>query len=140
MQQFYDRIVAGLTDQHDICALCILILTKLIHLAPDESRRRLGELADAFRHVLSVRPKENAVKTEIDRMQESQKGVMKVSIIVQRTIVDGTSEGGLGGMAARSGGVDEPTLASWKSYWDWAKKSMEFLMKEAEDDIQHSLR
>ena len=133
----YERIIAGLTDQHDICAICILILTKLLHLAPNESRRRLNELADAFRQVLGVKPKENAVKTEIDRLLESQKGILKVSIMIQRNLID-INFNGQTIASGHSAGTEDPAGASWKIYWDMTRKNMESLLKDAEEEMQQS--
>ena len=126
--------MVGLSDQHDICAICILILTKLLHLAPDETRRRLNELADAFRQVLGVKPKENAVKTEIDRLVESQTGVLKISIAVQNNLIDGDLTGRKTA-SDHSAGVEDAAVASWKVYWDFIKKNMEHLLKDAEAEM-----
>lgn len=133
----YDRVIAGLSDQHDICAICILILTKLLYLAPDESRRRLNELVEAFRHVLSVKPKENAVKTEIDRLVESQKGILKISITIQRNLID-SDMANHKFASGRSTGLEDPAVASWRAYWDFMKKNLEPLLKDAEEEMQRS--
>lgn len=108
-------------------------------MAPEESRRRLRELAEAFRQVLTVKPKENAVKTEIDRLQESQKGILKVSILIQRNLVDGdiASQTLISGHSA---GAEDNVMTYWKAYWDWARKTFEPLLKDAEDDLQQNYR
>ena len=41
MPSFYDRIVAGVSDEHEIKILCCLVLSKLLTIAPVESGRRL---------------------------------------------------------------------------------------------------
>ena len=139
MYTLYDRITAGLTDQHDICAICILILTKLIHMAPEEYRKRLNELTEAFRQVLTVKSKENAVKTEVDRLQESQKGVLKVSILVNRNLIDGNLGSQLS-ISGHSTNIEDPEMASWKVYWEWVRKNYEPVLKDAEEELQQSYR
>lgn len=117
----YDRVVAGVTDEHDIRLLCILMFGKLLALAPaDESFRRLGKVAAAFRTVLSQKPKENAVKQDLERMQEQSKGVVKASVAVERElpIADGL-------------GVE---MRGWRDYWEWVRKEFAALVKAAEDE------
>ena len=132
-------MIAGLTDQHDICAICILILTKLINMAPQEYRKRLTDFTEASRQVLTIQPKENAVKTEIDRLQESQKGILKVSILVQRNLIDG-SVGSQTLMPVHSAGIEEPEILTWKVYWEWARKNYEPIHKDAEEELRQIFR
>lgn len=139
MHTLYDRVIAGLTDHHDVCAICILIVTKLIHMAPEEYRKRLNEFTEVFRQVLTVKPKENAVKTEIDRLQESQKGILKVSILVQRGIIDGSTSNQIL-MPVQSAGIGDPGMVSWKMYWEWVKKNYEPIVKDAEEELQQIYR
>ena len=42
--ELFDRVVAGLGDEHDIGILCGLMLTKLLLLDPDGVGRRLDPL------------------------------------------------------------------------------------------------
>ena len=130
---FFDRIVAGLTDENDIRTICTLILTKLLQLAPEESHSRLDAFADAFRQVLAVKPKENAVKTEIERIQDGQKSVLKVSLEVQKTF-------GAGGENAAAAMAEDPMLGAWRNYWEWVRKEFAPLMKVAEDEMKEKDR
>lgn len=126
-------------DHHDVCAICILVLTKLIHMASEEYRKRLNEFTEVFRQVLTVKPKENAVKTEIDRLQESQKGILKVSILVQRDIIDGSTSNQIL-MPVHSAGIGEPEIVSWRIYWEWVRKNYEPIIKDAEEELQQIYR
>jgi cullin-associated NEDD8-dissociated protein 1 len=44
-----ERIVAGITDEHDIRILCNLMLTKLMVIAPEQVHSRLEAIASNFR-------------------------------------------------------------------------------------------
>jgi cullin-associated NEDD8-dissociated protein 1 len=124
----FDRIVAGICDDHDIRILCNLILMKLIDLAPDQTHSRLESIATQFRTVLSIKPKENAVKQEIEKLQEGSKGVLKVSIILNKKL------------GADSGAHEDPHIAAWSSYWDWVNKEFPALMRTVQQDLKDRTR
>ena len=100
----------AIPDDHDIRTLALLMLTKLIALAPGETLQYLPALADKFRGVLSQKPKENAVKQEIEKMQEASKGVIRASLECDRAF----PSAGVGDGAGEQG--------IWKQYIDWMKK------------------
>jgi cullin-associated NEDD8-dissociated protein 1 len=118
MSAFYDRIVAGIADEHEIKILCCLVLSKLVVLAPAESARRLEPLAQQFRLVLAFKPKDNAVKQELEKLAEQQKAVVKVSAAFNKAL-----------------GNDSDSRA-WKEYYDWVGKDFPQLRKVAEDDLR----
>ncbi|KAM3422534.1 hypothetical protein BST61_g35 [Cercospora zeina] len=90
---YYDRIVAGVGDDHDIKILCCLVLIKLLTIAPHESSRRLESLAQQFRTVLTFKPKDTAVKQELEKLAEEQKAVVKVSVYFNKAFgVDATGD------------------------------------------------
>ncbi|GAB7351136.1 hypothetical protein MBLNU459_g1593t1 [Dothideomycetes sp. NU459] len=118
---FYDRVIAGIGDEHELKILCCLMLTKLISLAPEETVRRLGDLAGSFRAVLAFKPKDNAVKQELEKLNEHNKSILKVSVSINKTFSSETQA-----EAARS----------WNDYWDWAKKEHPQLVKAADDELK----
>ncbi|KAI9713069.1 MAG: hypothetical protein M1820_001054 [Bogoriella megaspora] len=123
LPKLYDRVIAGITDEHDIRLLSILMFTKLLTLAPEEeSYRRLDPIAESFRTVLSQKPKENSVKQDIERMQEQSKGVIRATVIVGKElpIADGS-------------GVD---ARAWRDYLEWVKKDFQAQLKSAEDELR----
>lgn len=122
LTEFFDRITAGITDDHDIRALCLLMLTKMITLAPGETRNRLDPIAEQFRKILSSRPKEGAVKQELERNNEAQVGVLTVSFLLNR--------------AFESDSSDAAANQTWKSYWDWAKREFTAQLRKAEEEIK----
>lgn len=122
---FYDRVQAGVDDEHEIKILCCLMLTKLVTLAPDETVRRLESLAASFRAVLAFKPKETAVKQELEKVGEHNRAVAKVSVIINKTFPAETQA-----EASRS----------WSDYWEWAKKEMATVVKSAEDELKEKDR
>ncbi|KAF2658931.1 TIP120-domain-containing protein [Lophiostoma macrostomum CBS 122681] len=120
----FDRVVAGISDEHDIRILCNLMLTKLMVLTPDQTHSRLEAIAENFRAVISVKPKDNAVKQEIEKIQEGSKGVLKVSVLLNKK------------MGSESGAHDDPQLRVWSNYWDWVNKEFSQQLKAVQDDLK----
>ncbi|KAK0288259.1 hypothetical protein LTR35_003733 [Friedmanniomyces endolithicus] len=117
---FYDRILAGVTDEHEIKILCCLVLGKLLVITPAESTRRLDVLAQHFRTVLAFKPKENAVKQELEKLAEEQKAVVKVSVGFNK----GLSSGGL--------------TKVWRDYFEFVRKEFAQGVKAAEEELKGS--
>lgn len=126
LDECYDRIVAGITDEHDVRIMCNLILTKLMHLSPERTHHRLEGISNSFRAVLSIKPKDNAVKQELEKLQEGCKGVLKVSILLNKQM--GTESG--------VQGQDDPQLRAWAGYWDWITKEHALALKAATDELK----
>jgi cullin-associated NEDD8-dissociated protein 1 len=120
----YDRIVAGLADDHDIRIICTLMLMRLIPLAPTETAARLDALVSPFRSVLNTKPKENAVKQEIERMHEESRDTIRASLTLAKAWPDESSETG----------------RPWGAYWDWVKKDFTSLVKQAEEEAREKER
>lgn len=112
---FYDRIVAGITDEHEIKILCCLLLGKLLVISPAESARRLESLAQNFRVVLAFKPKDTAVKQELEKLAEQQRSIIKASVAFDKAMPDTDSR-------------------SWKEYMDWVRKEYSSMHRFAEDE------
>jgi cullin-associated NEDD8-dissociated protein 1 len=91
------------------------------------NRTRPGTLAPgfAFRIVLAVKPKENAVKQEIEKIHEGAKGVLKVSIQINKQM--GTEAGV---------GQDDSQLRVWAQYWDQIQKEHEKGLKAVAEELK----
>lgn len=122
---FYDRVLAGLRDQHDIRALCSLMLTKLVSLDPEETARRLDSIADAFRGILSVKLKDNAVKQEIEKQDEAVRSVLRVTLLLHRSIPSASAA--LGTIHSNQG---------WRTYWEWVEKDFETHLRSLKEEIK----
>ena len=106
----FDRVIAGLEDEHEIKMLCNLMVTKLAVLDPDETFRRLDSIADKYRVVLSFKPKENSVKQELEKAAEANKAALKVTARLHSTFPQA------------SGTTTSIQGQTWKNYWDWVSK------------------
>lgn len=132
----YDRIVAGLSDDNDIRALCNLMVSKLVHLDPDETIRRLDSIAQGFRKTLSHKLKDNAVKQEIEKQEEANKAVLRLTLLLgDRLNKLALNTGGGAGAGAVAGGAG--ASQAWTSYWEWANRDfasqLRMLREESKD-------
>lgn len=116
-----DRLVAGVTDDHDIRTLSNLLLIRLSAISPDEIRRRLSSLADQFKSVLLIKPKETAVKQEIEKLQDA-------SNVVVRTTLELEGRFGNGGDSAETMG--------WKQYLEWLRREFGTLVIQNEQAMR----
>ncbi|KAH7165751.1 armadillo-type protein [Dactylonectria macrodidyma] len=115
---FYDRVVDGLKDDNDIRQLCNLMVTKLITIDPDETTRRLNPLADSYRSVLSVKLKDNAVKQDLEKQEEANKSILRVTLLLGEKMKAMTGNAGAATSNAGAAGV-------WTGYWEWVNKEFE---------------
>jgi cullin-associated NEDD8-dissociated protein 1 len=116
---FYDRIIAGLKDEHDIRALCNLMLTKLSVLDPDETSRRLDSIADCFRTILSTKLKDNAVKQEVEKQEEAVKSTLRVTLLIHSAIPAANAV--IGSQAGQH--------QTWRTYWEWISRDFDAQLK-----------
>lgn len=119
---FYDRVVAGLKDDNDIRQLCNLMVTKLIVIDPDETARRLDAIAEAYRGVLSIKLKENAVKQDVEKQEEANKSILRVTLLLGEKMKAVT---GNAAAATSNAGV----TGVWTGYWEWVNKDFERQLK-----------
>ncbi|CAE7023690.1 hypothetical protein P3342_005274 [Pyrenophora teres f. teres] len=126
VSDFFDRVIAGISDEHDIRVLCNLMLTKLMMIAPEQVHARLEALAHNFRSVLAVKPKENAVKQEIEKIHEGAKGVLKISTQLNKQM--GTEVGLSTG--------DDPQSRAWAHYWDQIQKEHQIGLKAVAEELK----
>ena len=120
--KIYDRILDGIPDDHDIRTLCVLMITRLSTIDADETRRRLSSLADKFRLVLSAKIKENAVKQEIEKVNEANAAVLRITVEMDRKFPSASAEG-VGG-----------ELVAWKGYIEYVKREFAAMVRQAQAD------
>lgn len=109
IRKIFDRILEGIPDDHDIRTLCNLMLTRLAVIDADETRRRLPSLAEKFRIVLGSKIKENAVKQEIEKVNEANAAVIRTTMEIDRKFPSASTDG--------SG-----EMVAWKGYVEFVKK------------------
>lgn len=131
--EFYDRVIAGLRDVNDIRALCNLMLSKLIVIDPDETTRRLDTIAECYRAILSTKLKEGSVKQEVEKQDEANRSVLRVSILLAdktKTTLPGAMASGQGqagqGQPPGREGQQNPI---WQQYWEWVNVTFESQIK-----------
>lgn len=111
IMDLYDRVIAGLRDDNDIRGLCNLMVSKLIFIDPDETSRRLDPIAEAFRATLSTKLKETAVKQELEKQEEANKSVLRVTLLLGDRLKSAS--------VASGSTSANPT---WLEYWKWVNK------------------
>ncbi|KAG5928031.1 hypothetical protein E4U42_001377 [Claviceps africana] len=124
---FYDRIVAGLKDDNDIRQLCNLMVTKLIVIDPDETVRRLDSIAEAYKAILSVKLKDNAVKQDVEKQEEANKSVLRVTLMLGDKMKSMT--GNAGAVTSNAGAAGR-----WTSYWEWVNNEFDKQLKVLRDE------
>ena len=68
--------------------------------------------------MLSFKPKDTAVKQELEKLSEENKAVVKVSLAINKLLA---SEG------------NENSARAWKDYFDWVKKDFPNYVKQAQE-------
>ncbi|KAI0396864.1 TATA-binding protein interacting [Xylariaceae sp. FL0594] len=135
--EFYDRILAGLDDDNDIRALCNLMLGKLIVMDPEEIIRRLDTIAQSYRKVLSTRLKDGAVKQELEKQDEANKSVLRVSALLaektKTTLPTPTS-----GNTAATNVTAQSHNPVWQQYWEWVNKDFDRQLKALREENRDS--
>lgn len=117
--EIFDRIIAGIEDEQDIRTISNLMISKLITLAPDETRAHLDALSAPLRMVLSTKPKENAVKQELEKAQGASLGVLKITRELQKAFPTAEASG---------------DHHAWKSYVEWMGKDFAPLIRSLAND------
>ncbi|KAJ5184172.1 hypothetical protein N7492_001788 [Penicillium capsulatum] len=108
VSELYDRILSGIEDEQDIRAISNLMTSKLITIAPVETQRRLDILSERYTAVLSFKPKDNAVKQELEKAQEASLGILKITKELSK---------------AFPGAESSTDLHRWRAYLEWVRKT-----------------
>ncbi|KAJ5102261.1 hypothetical protein NUU61_004483 [Penicillium alfredii] len=108
LADLFDRVIAGIEDEQDIRAISNLMTSKLIVTVPEETERRLDALSERYTSVLSFKPKDNAVKQELEKAQEASLGILKITKELSK---------------AFPGAETSSDLHRWKGYMEWVRKT-----------------
>ncbi|KAL3479304.1 Cullin-associated NEDD8-dissociated protein 1, C-terminal part [Aspergillus californicus] len=106
LPELFARIIAGIDDEQDIRIICNLMISKLITLAPEETQRHLDDLSEHFTTVLSFKPKDSAVKQELEKAQEASTGVLKITRELSKAFANAEVVG---------------DRHKWKTYMEWVR-------------------
>ena len=129
----FERVLDGLADEHEIKMLCTSLLTKLIVLDPNTLGLQLDPIAEAFKKILSFRPKENAVKQEVEKANEASKAVLTVTVRLGMAFPTAAKDGNLAASSAGSAGAAGP---GWRSYWDWLSKEQRDTLSRIDYEVK----
>lgn len=91
--------------------------SKLIKIAPEDTERRLDALSEHYTTVLSFKPKENAVKQELEKAQEASLGILKITRELSK---------------AFPGAEASADLHKWKTYMEWVRRTFSSQMATLE--------
>lgn len=130
--EFYDRIIAGLDDNNDIRSLCNLMLGKLIVIDPEETTRRLDTIAQSYRRTLSTKLKDGAVKQELEKQEEANKSILRVSLLLAdktKTTLQASN-----GSTGSAGAQIQSQTPVWQQYWEWVNKDFDRQLKLLRDE------
>ena len=117
----YDRVLDGIIDDNDVRTLCLMMISRLTVIDADESRRRLSMMADKFKVVLGQKIKENAVKQEIEKVNEANAAVVRTTLELDKKFATAATDG--------SG-----EMVAWKGYLDFVKKDFAALVRTIEKE------
>lgn len=118
--EFFDRIIAGLEDEQDIRTICNLMTSKFMVLTPEETQRHLDALSEHYTSILSFKPKENAVKQDLEKAQEASMGVLKITNELSKAFPNAETAG---------------DSHKWKTYMEWARKNFGAQLKGLETEF-----
>ncbi|KAF3918054.1 hypothetical protein ABW21_db0205353 [Orbilia brochopaga] len=104
--QIYDRIIAGLGDEHEVQIICNLMLGKLVVIGKEDIIKRLDSIAEKYKATLSIRPKENAVKQELEKIAELNRSILRTTLTIQVHVGTGANH-----------------EQAWLAYHDWVKNN-----------------
>lgn len=134
----YERIVAGLSDDNEIRALCNLMVSKLVYIDPGETIRRLDSIAVGFRKTLSHKLKDNAVKQEIEKQDEANKSVLRLTLLLgdklNKSALNTTSGAGAGVGATATGAAGANQV--WTSYWEWVNRDFATQLRSVREETK----
>ena len=123
ISSIFDRIQDGIVDDADIRTLCNLMLGRLITMDADETRRRLSQMAEKFKVVLGQKLKENAVKQEIEKVNEANAAVIRTTLELDRAFPTAATDG--------SG-----EMVAWKGYIEFVKKEFAGVVRSIQSEGQ----
>lgn len=113
LETLLDRVISGLSDEHDIKVLSCVTLGRisgvdfdLLISAPDGG---ISNIIGKFNGLLGVRVKENAIKQEFEKQSEVVRSVQRASHQIDDVIQAKVKEG-------ESSGLSDVELSEWNQY------------------------
>lgn len=123
--ELFGRILAGFQDDHDVKTLSFLMLTKLIKIDRNEVGRRLDIIGERFQAILATKLKDNAVKQEVEKLKETVKETIILTVRLRDRYTD-----------LLSSTSSNPIGQSFRSYLGIVKKDFNTQLQAAETEIR----
>eukprot|EP00049_Salpingoeca_infusionum_P025605 m.20602 g.20602 ORF g.20602 m.20602 type:complete len:1220 (-) comp8185_c0_seq1:675-4334(-) len=80
-----DVIVKGLQDGHDIQMVVFTMITKALEAIPTDLALRLDEIADVMGQQLATKPAKNAVKQEVEKLEDMKQTLASTAILISKS-------------------------------------------------------
>jgi len=103
------------------------MITRLSTVAPEETSVRLEAIAEQFKPILAFTPKETAVRPEIEKADEAKKGVIKVTLDLDRAFPSSVAQGAQLGQESGGG-----ARVQWAHFLAYMRDKYSPLVKEVE--------
>ncbi|KAJ3095068.1 Cullin-associated NEDD8-dissociated protein 1 [Phlyctochytrium planicorne] len=89
---FLDRAIHGLSDpSQEVKTLCHVILQRLASLTPAALANRLEATIAPLKDTINLKPKANAVKQEIEKLNDLIRSAVRTALILYKTITGSSS-------------------------------------------------
>ncbi|KAJ3111030.1 Cullin-associated NEDD8-dissociated protein 1 [Phlyctochytrium bullatum] len=146
---FLDRVISGLSDaSQEIKTLCHVMLQRLAVLSPTALITRLDATISPLRETINSKPKNNAVKQEIEKLNDLVRSAVRTTLILSR--VSRNPSGGSAAMSATSTvgsaslTADAGTLSKFEDFLRECRANGSpvadiFNSVQAEIDAQHAM-
>jgi len=123
------------------------MLGKLIAKAPEEAQMRLEQLCTQFKPILETKLKDGAVKQELEKVNEANRAVIQVCVLMNKkwpVAKDAGEEDGQRGQQKGApvvqSGAHDPQVKAWETFWAGARKGFPILVKAAEEEVREKER
>jgi cullin-associated NEDD8-dissociated protein 1 len=118
LPQVLQPVRSGMLDDQEIRLLSLLSLHKALEV---HSIARIGPLLptfiDDFKKILGVKPRDQAVKQELERMEEGKRGVVKIALDATQRFPEGLPK-------------------EWLEWWTAARVEHAALVRSVEDEAK----
>jgi cullin-associated NEDD8-dissociated protein 1 len=108
-------LITGVSEDNEIRILSLLSLHKAMEVFQAATAPLLPQFIDPFKTILRTKPREQAVKQELERLDESQRGVIKVGLEVQKRYPEGVGQ-------------------TWSEWWANVRTEQTYLLKQVEEE------
>lgn len=114
----FERVIAGLSDEHDIRVLSCVIIGRLanVDFSIVSTSGHLDQVISKFSGLLGVTVKENAIKQEFEKHNEIVRNVHRASVQIDRAIRQRLNNG-------EPTGLSDVELAKWDTFYKQIEQS-----------------